>query len=85
MKTVMISGKEYPVEVRDGEPYINNQTVDEFMDTLPLNDLARFAKLGLNIIQQPLTGKEIYPQEDLAELEFLEPHDDLTDDIVFDK
>jgi len=72
VNTITISGKEYPVEVRDGEPYVDGKTVDEFMDMLPLADLGRAAKLGLRIMQEPLTGKKVYPAEDMAELEFLD-------------
>jgi len=66
MPTAKINGKEYPVEVRNGEPYINNQTVDEFMKTLPFEDIAHFAELGLRM----MNGEQTYPQEDITDMEF---------------
>lgn len=66
MNTVTIAGKEYPVEIREGERYINGQTVDKFLETLPFEDLAHFMELGYRLI----TGQETHPQEDIAEMEF---------------
>lgn len=61
---VSIHGKEYPVSVIDGIPYIDGKTVDEFMDTIPRDMLADFAKLGL----REMTGQH---QDIQTELDLL--------------
>lgn len=39
MNQIRIKGKEYPVEVKDGVPHINDMPVKEFLNMLSPNEL----------------------------------------------
>ena len=43
---VDINGKKYPVEVRNGERFIDGQPVEEFIKTLDADTLSRAARVG---------------------------------------
>lgn len=50
MKTVTIGGKNYPVEIVNGERMIDGKTVDDFMKTLCTEDLLDLGILGAKVM-----------------------------------
>lgn len=51
MKTVTIAGKKYLVETKNGIRYINGMTVDNFINTLSIDDKCDAALVGIEYIK----------------------------------
>lgn len=49
--TASIHGKEYAVEVINGEPFIEGKSMDEFLANAPWDVVRDFARLGLGVIR----------------------------------
>lgn len=61
---IKIGQSTYPCEVRDGVRYVNGMTVDDFIDTLPVDELVIVAKLGKAIFEgTPIKSPQAYCNE----------------------
>jgi len=67
--TVMIGGKPIECEVKNGVPYIDGKTVDEFMKTLTPEQIMQFAVVGKAVVEDKIdgVGKPRSPQKMLNE------------------
>jgi hypothetical protein len=53
---VTISGKHYNVEIVNGEPYINNMSIPEFMKTLTPAELMDTAVVGSHVVDDTINN-----------------------------
>lgn len=54
--TVRIGGKSYPVEVVNGERFIDGKTVDEFMKSLSVDEVMDMAQIGHAALKDEKAG-----------------------------
>ncbi len=60
--TATIAGKKYPCEVnKDGVPFIDGKTVDEFMKTLTPDELVQCAMVG-GFVMDDVINKDTKPR-----------------------
>lgn len=60
---ITIGGKTYECEVIDGIRYVDGKTIDEFMRTLPIEDIINVAMAGASV------NTRVSPRKLLKEIE----------------
>lgn len=53
---IKIGNNSYQVEVIDGIRYVDGKTIDEFFDTLPIEDVMKFYHIGKQAIEDEKDG-----------------------------
>lgn len=66
---ITIGGKEYQCEVIDGIAYANGMIIDEFIKTLPYEDLMNTALMGAMITDCKNDGIDVSPKAILQSIE----------------
>lgn len=65
-KYITISGKKYPVEIKNGQPLVNGMTVSDFSKTLTKSQLEEMAMIGAQHVDNLISGKKPFKLQDMA-------------------
>ena len=66
---ITLCGITYNVEVINGVRYINGKTVPDFVDTLSIEQVREFAKIGARALDAERNGEEYSPMQDYKEMQ----------------
>ena len=66
---ITLCGITYNVEVINGVRYINGRTVSDFVDTLTMEQVIEFAKIGARALDAEKYGYEYSPIKDYKEMQ----------------
>ena len=64
-----LCGITYCVEVINGVKYINGKSVSDFVDTLSIEQVREFAKIGARAVDAERNGEEYRPMQDYREMQ----------------
>lgn len=64
-----LCGITYCVEVINGVRYINGKSVSDFVDTLSIEQVREFAKIGARALDAERNGEEYRPMQDYKEMQ----------------
>lgn len=68
--TLKLNGKEYPCEVRDGVPYVNNMKHDEFVDWLfeqgEWTAICDLTIIGMRVVKDSIKGEKSTSYQQMA-------------------